>query len=147
MMRRREFLSTLAACAVLPRALRAASAATTMTVYKDANCGCCKAWVALAQKAGYAVKSLDVTDLDATKRQLGIPAALASCHSVVCGKYLFEGHVPLDLIARVLREQPKIVGLAVPGMPAGSPGMEVGRKDPFDVIAWDARGTRVYAKR
>ena len=99
---------------------------------------------------GFTVDARNVTDLAPVKRQHGVPAALQSCHTGLIDGYVVEGHVPADVIDRLLRERPKIVGLAVPGMPVGSPGMEAPGQKPerYDVIAFDARGgTRVFASR
>lgn len=99
---------------------------------------------------GFKVDARDVVDLDAVKRKHGVPEALESCHTALVDGYVLEGHVPADVIGQLLRERPKLAGLAVPGMPAGSPGMESpGRKaERYDVIAFDARGTtRVFARR
>jgi hypothetical protein len=99
---------------------------------------------------GFTVEARNVVDLDAVKRKHGVPAALESCHTGLIDGFVIEGHVPADVIDRLLRERPKVVGLAVPGMPLGSPGMEAPRQktEPYDVIAFDARGaTRVYARR
>jgi hypothetical protein len=99
---------------------------------------------------GFTVDARDVSDLRAVKRKHGVPAALESCHTGVVDAYVVEGHVPADVIDRLLGERPKIVGLAVPGMPVGSPGMEAPGQKPerYDVIAFDARGaTRVFARR
>ncbi len=121
------------------------------TVYKTPTCGCCRSWVTHARSvfADADIKTLDMNDLSEVKARLGIPASLQSCHTVVTGPYVFEGHVPADLIKRFLAERPKALGLAVPGMPAGSPGMEMGDyKNPYDVLLFDKAGkTRVYAKR
>jgi hypothetical protein len=146
---RRTFLATLA---VIPVGALAAQqqARPTMTVYKDANCGCCKAWIEHCTKAGFKVTSRDVSDLNAIKRELGVPARLASCHTAVIGAYLIEGHVPADLIDRLLKEKPVGRGLAVPGMPIGSPGMEVpgtpAQKYQVLLFAPDG-GVRVFASR
>lgn len=122
-----------------------------MTVYKTPTCGCCRGWVdhARATLTGYDIQTLDMNDLSEVKARLGVPESLQSCHTAISGPYVFEGHVPADLIKRFLAEKPKALGLAVPGMPAGSPGMEMGpRKDPYDVLLFDKAGkTRVYAKR
>jgi hypothetical protein len=121
----------------------AAAPGPSMTVFRDANCGCCKSWAEIARKAGYAVSVRDEQDMPGVKRRLGVPEALASCHTVEVGGYVIEGHVPLEEVARLLREKPAGVrGIAVPGMPIGSPGMEVpdGTKQPFQVIAFDAAG-------
>jgi hypothetical protein len=99
---------------------------------------------------GFTVDARDVVDVEAVKRKHGVPAALQSCHTALVDGYVVEGHVPADVIDQLLRERPKAVGLAVPGMPLGSPGMESpgGKADGFDVIAFDLRGvTRVYARR
>lgn len=120
-----------------------------MVVYKDPNCGCCKQWVAHAQKAGFTVEAHDTSDMDTVKASMGVPAALASCHTAKVGTYIVEGHVPADLIIKMIDEKSTSRGLAVPGMPMGSPGMEMGnRKDAFDVVAFEKDGkTRVYARR
>jgi hypothetical protein len=152
---RRSFLKTLAAAGVGAVAVSGITAASALadvpiTVYKTPTCGCCKAWVDHLKKSGFAPKTHDLPDLSETKDTLGVPDALRSCHTAVIGKYVIEGHVPADLIHKVVKEKPaNILGLAVPGMPAGSPGMEVpGRKDAYDVIAFTRDGKRtVYAKR
>jgi hypothetical protein len=122
-----------------------------ITVYKSPTCGCCKLWVDHARSilTGYDVRTLDMEDLTEVKRRLGVPTALQSCHTAITGPYVFEGHIPADLVHRFLRERPKALGLAVPGMPLGSPGMEVGgRKERYDVLLFDKAGkTRVYAQR
>jgi hypothetical protein len=122
-----------------------------VTVYKTPTCGCCRTWVSHLRSAlpGADVRTLDMDDLSEVKERLGVPAALQSCHTAVVGPYAFEGHVPGDLIKRFLDERPKAIGLAVPGMPVGSPGMEMGtRKEQYDVVLFDKSGkTRVYAKR
>ena len=119
-----------------------------LTVYKDANCGCCKEWVKHIQRAGFVATVHDTTDMDKVKRGFGVPAALDSCHTARIGKYTIEGHVPADLIVRLLREQPLAGGLAVPGMPFSAPGMDGAPKQAYDVLLFDAAGkTRVYASR
>lgn len=120
-----------------------------MTIYKSASCGCCKQWVDHARANGFTVRIVDTEDLNSVKREMGIPAALASCHTVVVGSYLVEGHVPASDVKRLLRERPRVRGLAVPGMPIGSPGMEQGPVsgyERYDVIAFEQNGTtRVFA--
>ena len=158
MLSRRAFLVRAAVLAggstALARALSAeasgAAKPVAVTVYKSPTCGCCTKWVEhLEANKNLRVTTQDVDDVNAIKQNLGVPAALASCHTAVANGYAFEGHVPGDLVAKVLRERPKIAGLAVPGMPVGSPGMEMGpRKDAYDVMAFTKDGkTRVYAKR
>jgi hypothetical protein len=117
------------------------------TVYKDASCGCCKKWVALMQQNGWKVTAQDVPDVGVYKKKYGVPDSLVSCHTaIVTGGYVVEGHVPPDLIDKVVAARPAFVGLAVPGMPNGSPGMETGRKDKYDVLAFDKAGkTRIFA--
>lgn len=115
----------------------------SMTVYRDPNCGCCEAWAGLARQAGYSVNLVDRADMPAIKRQLGIPKQLASCHTARVGDYVIEGHVPLAAVQRLLRSKSRdIAGLAVPGMPRGSPGMEMpgGAGDPYQVMAFDKSG-------
>jgi hypothetical protein len=119
-----------------------------VTVYKDPNCGCCKAWNAAMSATGFVMDVHDTADLQAVKASLGVPRDLASCHTAVASGYLFEGHVPPDLVQNVLRERPQLVGLFVPGMPAGSPGMEGPNAVRFDVLALGRDGRRtVYASR
>ena len=153
-MRRREFMQltvragvALAAAPSLVRALNAVNAPVKITVYKSPSCGCCGAWVVYMTKQGFAVDVKDMNDLTEIKRSLGVPVKLESCHTAVVGAYVIEGHVPADLVKKVLAEKPAIIGLAAPGMPADAPGMGTG-KTPYDVIAWDKTGkTSVYAKR
>src|SRR3954463_9937692 len=138
---RRSFLQAAAASATgllaLPSLLKATAAGTPITVYKTPTCGCCKAWVEHLQKNGFAPTTHDLNDLSETKDTLGVPNALRSCHTAVIGRYVVEGHVPADLIRKLVAEKPaNVLGLAVPGMPVSSPGMEVsGRKDSYDVFA------------
>lgn len=120
-----------------------AQALPPMTVYRDAGCGCCLGWVAHARRAGFEARVVNVPDMAAVKRRLGVPAALASCHTTVVAGLIVEGHVPLDRVTRLLRNRPANVrGLAVPGMPVGAPGMESpdGRRQPFDVLVFDNAG-------
>jgi hypothetical protein len=121
----------------------------SMTVYKSATCGCCSQWIEHMKAAGFTVKALDVDDIEVTKKTYGVPATAESCHTAIVGGYVVEGHVPADAVQRMLREKPAIAGLAVPGMPIGAPGMEMGgRKDPYNVVAFDKAGkTTVYEKR
>jgi hypothetical protein len=128
---------------VRPARSAAASMAPTITVYKDPSCGCCTKWVAHLQANGLTPQVHDRADMDALKDSLGVPKALRSCHTAVAGKYVIEGHVPAADLKRLLASAPsKVVGLAVPDMPAGSPGMEMGgRADRYDVIAFASDGT------
>ncbi len=116
-------------------------------VYKTPTCGCCKGWIAHLEKEGFAPRIEEVPNLDALKKRLGIPGVVVSCHTAVIEGYAVEGHVPATAIRQLLRERPAVAGIGVTGMPLGSPGMEgLGRKDPFDVLAFDRKGkTRVFA--
>ncbi|MBX6332661.1 MAG: DUF411 domain-containing protein [Gemmatimonadaceae bacterium] len=120
-----------------------------ITVYKTPSCGCCAKWVTHLRANGFDVTTRDMDDLSEVKATFGIPTALRSCHTATVGAYAIEGHVPASVIHRMLRERPKIAGLAAPGMPAGSPGMEMPGEPAghFDVIAFERTGaTHVYAK-
>ena len=120
-----------------------------MTVYRDPGCGCCEAWAKQAAQAGFDAKVINDTDMTAVKRKLGVPEELASCHTAMVAGYAVEGHVPFADVQQLLRERPAGVrGLAVPGMPAGSPGMETpdGTKQPYEVIAFGAGRPSVYRK-
>ena len=120
-----------------------------MTVYRDPSCGCCEAWAGMARQTGHQVELIDHPDMAAVKRQYGVPNELLSCHTTIVEGYAIEGHVPLGDVERLLKERPSDVkGLAVPGMPRGSPGMEMpdGSKDRFQVLAFDAAGrTSVFS--
>ena len=120
-----------------------AGSALVMKVHRDPSCGCCESWAQIARHAGYRVDLQDDTDMAGVKRRLGVPEELASCHTTEIDGMVVEGHVPLDDVTRLLRQKPPgIRGIAVPGMPAGSPGMEVpgGIRQPFEVMAFDTSG-------
>lgn len=99
--------------------------------------------------SGFDVKALDVDDIDLVKKTYGVPPALGSCHTALVGGYVIEGHVPAEAVARLVRERPALTGIAVPGMPVGSPGMEMGgRRDPYSVMSFDKTGKlSVYERR
>jgi hypothetical protein len=152
MLNRREWVrASLAGSAALLLARRLpalASKPVAIVVYKAPTCGCCKDWVKHVEANGFKATIHDMDDLSEIKRSMGVPGELQSCHTALVGRYVVEGHVPADLILKMLREQASFTGLAVPGMPSGSPGMENGRKDHFQVIAFERSGkTRVYASR
>lgn len=135
---RRHLLLALAAT---PAALLAANAQANpfklpdIHVWKSPTCGCCTAWVEHMRKAGFTVNVSEVDDTGPTRKRLGMPAKLGSCHTALVGGYVLEGHVPADDVKRLLRTKPTALGLSVPGMPVGSPGMEMGpRLDPYDVL-------------
>ena len=115
-----------------------------ITVHKDPTCGCCSGWVQHLQNAGFATKVLDTSDIDAVKRQLGVPDDLAACHTAEVAGYIIEGHVPAAALRRFLAEKPQAKGLAVPGMPIGSPGMEGGKPEKYDVVLFGPAGRRTY---
>jgi hypothetical protein len=118
----------------------------TITVYKDPSCGCCKSWIEHLIKHGYQVDAKDTPQMTEIKRSLGVPDRLSACHTAVVNGYLIEGHVPAADIARLLKEKPKVAGLAVPGMPMGSPGMEGPSKQHYQVLSFDKAGkTKVFA--
>lgn len=112
----------------------------TVEVWKSASCGCCRAWVKHLQDAGFRVRVTEVDDVAPVKRQFHVPPRLSSCHTAVVNGYVVEGHVPAADIARMLKEQPKIRGLFVPGMPVGSPGMEGPNGARYEVLALDDAG-------
>ena len=123
-----------------------ASALPVVTVYKDPDCGCCKAWVEYLRKHGFRVDAKDTRDMESVKANVGVPKPLTSCHTAVVGGYIIEGHVPAPDIEKLLKQKPKIAGLAVAGMPAGSPGMEGPPPVHYQVIAFERSGkTHVFA--
>jgi hypothetical protein len=146
---RRRLLGLMAGTAMLPPIagrLAAQPAAGTITVSKDPNCGCCNGWVDHLRKAGFPVTVAEPGDMNALKARLGIPPDLASCHTAEVGGYVIEGHVPADAIARLLREAPRGRGLAVPGMPVGSPGMEGGAPETYEVVLFGDICRSVFAR-
>ena len=141
-LKRRQLLAG-ALLLVLPRTW-AAPGRLLVEVWKDPTCGCCRDWIAHLEKNGFEARVHDTGNTDARKR-LGIPSQYGSCHTAVVGGYALEGHVPVREILRLLNERPNAIGLAVPGMPIGSPGMggpEYGhRRDPYDVLLLTRDGT------
>ncbi|OJW50799.1 MAG: metal-binding protein [Candidatus Accumulibacter sp. 66-26] len=124
-----------------------ARAADMVDVYKSPYCGCCEKWVEHLQKNGFKVNALNVKDVPGMRKSLGMPERVGSCHTAKVGAYLIEGHVPAVDIQRLLKEKPKAVGLAAPGMPQGSPGMETATPVPYDTLLVQADGsTTVFAK-
>ena len=157
MISRRGFLSLAggsAAILVLSRNLSALepvhrAAGTKITVYRSASCGCCAAWVTHLTKNGFDVESRIIDDVEPVKRRHAVPEKLWSCHTAVAGPYVIEGHVPADLITRVVKEKPAIAGLAAPGMPQSAPGMDQGGPhEAYEIISFTRTGeTTVYARR
>jgi len=143
-MNRRRFLAASAATLFAGRALAARDA---VEVYKSPTCGCCGEWIKHLRASGFEVRSHDVPDAGGYRRRYGVPGDFASCHTALVGGYAIEGHVPAREIRRLLAERPKAQGLAVPGMAAGSPGMEGPRTDPYEVLLFQRDGSYVtYAK-
>ena len=122
--------------------------ASEMTVFRSPTCGCCGKWIAHAKAAGFPVKDEITEDMSAVKQQYGVPASMTSCHTTVVGNYVIEGHVPAEDVQRLLAEKPDIAGIAVPGMPVGSPGMESGDYiEPYAVFSFTESGeTAVFAE-
>lgn len=148
-MRRRRFLGLIVAAPVATwlGTPAYADAGPAVEVWKDPTCGCCKDWIALLRKAGFAVTSHDSGNA-AVRAKAGIARQYGSCHTALVGGYAVEGHVPVREIQRLLRERPDAIGLAVPGMVVGSPGMEQGgRVDPYSVLLLHRDGgSSSYAK-
>ncbi|QOJ22235.1 MAG: DUF411 domain-containing protein [Gammaproteobacteria bacterium] len=126
------FAKSIMAAGLLSVAVQAA-ATTTVDVYKSPTCGCCAKWVDHMREHGFTVKTHDVGNKDIRKKS-GISESLGSCHTALVNGYAIEGHVPAPDIIRLLKEKPKAVGLSVPDMPHGTPGMESGRVDPYNVL-------------
>lgn len=141
-MKRRHLLTTLAASvAAVALPSMATNALPQVEVFKSPTCGCCGAWVDHLKAAGFPVKVVEVDDTTVARKKYGLPDKFGSCHTGVVNGYVVEGHVPATEVKRLLATKPAAIGLAVPGMPVGSPGMEYGdRKDPYDVFLIDKNG-------
>jgi hypothetical protein len=140
-------LVTVAAASGLARGA-AQQALPAVTVYKDPNCGCCSLWVRHMEQSGFTVTAHDTADMPAIRAKHGVPAHVQSCHMGVVAGYVIEGHIPADDVKRLLTERPKVKGIAVPGMPVGSPGMEQGNvRHAYSVLTFDDTGrTTVFAR-
>ena len=117
-----------------------------ITVHKDPSCGCCSGWVRHLQQAGFVTTVVETRDLDAVKKRFGVPDDLAACHTAEVSGYVVEGHVPALALKRFLVERPNAAGLAVPGMPIGSPGMEGGMPEAYEVVLFGPSGRRTYMR-
>ncbi|MEL6962178.1 MAG: DUF411 domain-containing protein [Pseudomonadota bacterium] len=137
---RRVFLAVSAAVAAAPLGFARADDLPVIQVFKSPTCGCCSMWVDHLVDSGFRVDAKDVADLDAMKRMAGVPGHLQACHTALVDGYIIEGHIPATAIKRLLARRPAIRGLAVPGMPAGSPGMPSPTPEPYDVIAFSDAG-------
>lgn len=144
---------TLAGCAAATESDRSATSpppdasrvqaalANEVTVFRSPTCGCCGQWIEHAKAAGFTVKDEVTEDMGAIKQQYGIPENLTSCHTTVVGDYVVEGHIPAEDVQRLLIEKPDVAGIAVPGMPIGSPGMESGDYvEPYTVFSFAESG-------
>jgi hypothetical protein len=133
--------AVLASAATTTRAANPALPA--ITAYRNPGCGCCEKWAAMLQQNGFPLTMKDDADLASRKTKAGVPEDLAGCHTAFIGDYVIEGHVPLVDIMRLVIEAPRIKGIAVPGMPMGSPGMETDQTpEHYDVVAFTADGKR-----
>ncbi len=143
---RRRLLGAVIAALAIPAAA-APRSQLAVEVYKSATCGCCGKWIEHLQANGFAVRAHDVAEPATYRAKLGVPDALGSCHTATIGGYVLEGHVPAQEVKRLLAERPRARGLAVPAMPAGSPGMEGPRADAYEVLLIETDGrARVYAR-
>jgi hypothetical protein len=140
-MKTRHSLAAAALVAILAGPAGAWSAQPAMTVYKTPNCGCCIKWVEHLRAAGLTVETKDAGNLDALRKELGVPRKLAGCHTATVGGYVVEGHVPAEQVLRLLKDKPDLAGISVPGMPIGSPGMEGPGGKPYQVLSWRKDGT------
>lgn len=140
--------TALADGAAADHAAQTVASGAVIEVWKSPTCGCCGRWVEHLKEAGFEVRVTEQENMGAVKTEKGVPGPLASCHTAVVDGYVVEGHVPADVIARLLEERPDVAGISVPGMPMGSPGMEGDRKDPYDIVAFRADGTtEIYDSR
>ena len=143
MLKTRPLIIAFALFAAIPQA----HAAERVEVFKSPYCGCCEKWVEHMRKAGFDVVTKDVNDVPAARKLTGMPERFGSCHTAKVGGYVVEGHVPAADVQRLLKEKPKAVGLAAPGMPQGSPGMETNHPQPYDTLLVQADGSyNVFAK-
>ena len=127
---------------------RQAPERTSITIYKTPTCGCCGKWVSHMQANGFDTTVVDVQDTSPMRAKAGVPPGLGSCHTAFVGGYAVEGHAPADIVHKMLKEKPAIAGIAVPGMPMGSPGMEGPSSQSYNIVAFDKQGkTTVFASR
>jgi hypothetical protein len=137
--------SLIAAAAAVALSYSSAVAAQIgAVVYKAPWCGCCNEYSAYLNAHGFAAKVRVIEDMDAVKRTLGVPDAMTSCHTAIIAGYAIEGHVPLAAVERLLAEQPDIIGIALPGMPEGAPGMDGVKAGPFEIYAITKAGPKPF---
>jgi hypothetical protein len=142
---RRSAFGIFAAALIVPHA-SALAETSNILVHKDPNCGCCTGWVQHLEAAGFAVTVNETDKLQAVRKRLGVPADLAACHTAEVDGYVLEGHVPAVAVRRLLEKRPAATGLAVPGMPVGSPGMEGGEPQRYDVVLFGASGRQTFMR-
>src|SRR5262245_43542466 len=142
----RRFVLAAGTAAMLPASAVFAAEQPVITVHRDPTCGCCGGWVEHLQKAGFETKVIDTRDLNAVKQRLGVPDDLAACHTAEVAGYVVEGHVPAIALERLLAERPSASGLAVPGMPVGSAGMEGGKPEPYEVVMFGPNMRQTYMR-
>lgn len=143
---RRQILAFLATAPLSAGLPASADPLPEVIVHRDPNCGCCGAWAEHLRRNGFPVRIAETGKLNAIKERLSVPADLVSCHTAEVAGYVVEGHVPARAIQRLLAEKPKAAGLAVPGMPIGSPGMEGGAPETYEVVLFGQEGRRVFAR-
>jgi len=144
---RRRVLIALAAAPLALTSARVLSAAPKVSVFKLTGCGCCDQWTEHLHKNGFEVSVSALPDLAPVRAKFGVAKDFGTCHTALVGGYVIEGHVPAADIQRLLRSKLKVAGLVVPGMPAGSPGMEGPQSEPYDVLTFDRGGTtQIYAR-
>lgn len=146
---RRLFLGAAGFIGMTGTACARTRASRNLMVFKTPTCACCDAWIGHMQSAGFSTSITILPSLQSVRSRHGMPDALASCHTGLVDGYLVEGHVPAQDVIRLLAERPTAVGLAVPGMPLGSPGMETpqGHKEPYDtLLVLPSGATRVFAR-
>ncbi len=143
---RRRSLALLGALPLAYAVQSEAEPPPQVIVHRDPNCGCCGAWAGHLRRAGFPVKIMETGNVNAIKQRLQVPADLISCHTAEVAGYVIEGHVPATAIQRLLAEKLQATGLAVPGMPIGSPGMEGGAPETYEVVLFGQQGRRVFAR-
>lgn len=143
----KPLLGALLASLVLGAGVATAEPATRVEVFKSPQCGCCGKWVEHLRKSGFEVTTRDIDNVPAMRKSLGMPDEYGSCHTARIGRYLVEGHVPAQDIRRLLKENPDATGLAAPGMPQGSPGMETGIKQTYDTLLVRKDGSATVFER
>lgn len=143
---RRAALKLLAVTAEAGAVTSALAEEAVVVVHKDPSCGCCTGWAQHMRQAGFAVRLDETSNLEAVRARLGVPSDLTACHTAEVSGYVIEGHVPAAAVRRLLSERPAAKGLAVPGMPAGSPGMEVAKPQSYTVVLFGPDGHRPFMR-